>query len=91
VKRHDADAVSLVFGLIFVGLAAGWALARANLVAIGDLQFAGPILLVAAGAVGLVVSLRRGRQGRLADREPVDLRETREAEDTMVLRRPEDD
>jgi hypothetical protein len=85
VKRHEADAVSLVFGLIFVGLAAGWALARANLVAIGDLQFAGPILLIAAGAIGLVVSLRRGR--RTADRQTPG----EDTDETLVLGRPDDD
>lgn len=94
MKRHEADAVSLVFGLIFVGLAAGWALVRADLVALGDLPLAGPILLVAAGAIGLVVSLRRGRrERRLADQEPAEPADgsgTGEQE-TAVLQRPEQD
>jgi hypothetical protein len=89
VKRHEADAVSLVFGLIFVGLAAGWALVRANLVDVADLQFAGPILLVVAGLIGLVVSLRRGRQapGTWQDEPRADSDEP--AEDTVVLHQPE--
>jgi hypothetical protein len=84
VKRHEADAVSLVFGLIFVGLAAGWALSRANLVDFADLQFAGPILLIAAGAIGLIVSLRRGRQAQVA--EPAE--RSGYAGDTVVMDQP---
>jgi hypothetical protein len=87
VKRHDADAVSLVFGLIFLGLAAGWALVKANLVEIADLQFAGPILLVIAGAVGLVVSLRRGRQGQPDDRST---ESSESSDETLALERPEE-
>jgi membrane protein implicated in regulation of membrane protease activity len=87
VKRHDADAVSLVFALIFLGLAAGWSLTKANLVEIADLQLAGPILLVAAGAIGLVVSLRRGRRERTG--EPGESAD--ETEQTVVLDRPDND
>jgi hypothetical protein len=93
VKRHEADAVSLVFGLIFVGLAAGWALVRANLVDVADLQFAGPILLVVAGLIGLVVSLRRGRQapGTWQDEPRADSDERPpDTGDTVVLDRPND-
>jgi hypothetical protein len=93
VKRHEADAVSLVFGLIFVGLAAGWALVRANLVDVADLQFAGPILLVVAGLIGLVVSLRRGRQAPDTwQDEPRPYPDERPPDtgDTVVLDRPND-
>jgi hypothetical protein len=89
VKRHDADAVSLVFGLIFVGLALGWVLVRASVVDVGDLQFAGPILLVLAGAVGLVVSLRRGRRTERLDGWTAD-ELAEDTDETLLLGRRED-
>jgi hypothetical protein len=89
VKRHDADAISLVFGLIFLGLGAGWGLVRANVVEIGDLPFAGPILLVLAGAIGLVVSLRRGQRSQPPVR-PVEEELAEETDETLVLGRRED-
>jgi len=54
-------------------------------VQVGDLPLAGPFLLVVAGAIGLVVSLRRGR--RAADR----LTPGEDTEETLVLGGPDDD
>ena len=62
MRRHEADAVSLVFGLLFLGLAVAWALASANVVDIRDLRFAAPVALVVAGAIGFAMSLRRGHR-----------------------------
>jgi hypothetical protein len=59
MRTHPANVIHLVFGLAFLGIAAAWALTEAGVV---DAR-AGwllPLVLVVAGAVGLVASLTRG-------------------------------
>ncbi len=62
MNRHDTDAVSLAFGIIFVGLAAWWLLGR-----IVDLwaPSAGWLvagLLLLTGTIGLVRAVRSDRR-----------------------------
>jgi uncharacterized membrane protein len=57
-QRHATDVISLLFGLIFAGIVAVWALTGTDLVDIAQLGMVGPVILIAAGAVGLVVALR---------------------------------
>lgn len=54
----------LVFGLVFLGIAATWLVG--NLAGINGpaLAVAGPVILIAAGAIGLVASLLNSRQRR---------------------------
>ncbi|MGH8982689.1 MAG: hypothetical protein ACRDY6_02285 [Acidimicrobiia bacterium] len=59
MKRHDADATSLVFGLLFLALVAAWALGYAGLLQGRDLALLAPAALIGAGLVGLGVSLLR--------------------------------
>lgn len=59
--RHAADVVSLVFGILFSGFTVLWVLHVANVLHHADAWFAGPIVFVAAGAAGLVLSLRANR------------------------------
>ena len=65
--RHETDATSLVFGLIFLGAAAVWALVEADVVSWPDASGFFPVLLVVAGVIGLVSSLRRSRRSRRDD------------------------
>jgi hypothetical protein len=65
--RHDTDATSLVFGLIFLGAAAVWALVEADVVSWPDASGFFPVLLVVAGVIGLVSSVRRSRRSRRDD------------------------
>jgi hypothetical protein len=61
VRRHDVDVFSLVFGLLFVGTALLWGLARHP-----DLALKGwpaPTLLIAVGVAGLLASLAVWRRG----------------------------
>ncbi len=60
MSRHDADAVSLMFGLVLVLAAALFLLA--DLTAL-DLQvrWVGPVALLAVGAGGLAATARRVR------------------------------
>jgi hypothetical protein len=63
--RHATDVVSLVFALIFAGLALYWALVVSDAVSGNDVWWIGPAILVLAGGAGLVLSLRppAGRTG----------------------------
>jgi hypothetical protein len=63
VRRHETDVTSLVFGLVFLGVAALWALVQGNLLSLPDASVLGPAVLVVAGLVGIAVTLRRGRRG----------------------------
>ncbi len=60
--RHATDAISLVFGTIFAGIALVCLLHSTNVIDLGQLWLAGPVTLVAAGAVGLVAAMRTQRQ-----------------------------
>lgn len=64
MRRHDLDVTSLVFGLIFLGVAATWALVQTELVTLPDLSLLGPAVLIVAGVVGLAATLAKGRRGR---------------------------
>jgi hypothetical protein len=61
-QRHATDVVSLVFGTIFAGFTVLWLLYLAGGLDIHQAWWAGPIVLVVAGAAGLVTSLRPSRQ-----------------------------
>jgi hypothetical protein len=57
-QRHATDVISLIFGIIFAGIFAVWALTGADVIDLGQVGLAGPAILIAAGAVGLAVALR---------------------------------
>jgi uncharacterized membrane-anchored protein len=63
VRRHDTDAISLLFGLLFLGVVAmlGVLATHASRSAV-HLGFA--IVLLGAGAAGLAASLHRHREPR---------------------------
>lgn len=62
--RHPLSISYLVAGLVFLGVAASWALRQAGVVDAGDSSWLFPLTLVVVGAIGLVASLassaRRG-------------------------------
>jgi len=55
--------MSLVFGLVFLGVAALWALVQSDLLSLPDASVFGPAVLVVAGLIGIAVTLRRGNRG----------------------------
>jgi hypothetical protein len=63
VRRHETDVTSLVFGLVFLGVAGLWALVVSDVLSLPDASVVGPGVLVVAGLVGIAVTLRRGRRG----------------------------
>lgn len=65
----------LVIGLLFLGLAAAWAVVSFGLVTPDRLTVLGPGLLIVAGVAGLVASLmtaRRGSRTRASGYDDVD-------------------
>lgn len=62
-QRQPVSVVHLVMGLVFLGTAALWGLHAAGVVESVELQWLAPLVLVVAGAAGLVASLVRARRG----------------------------
>lgn len=58
---HPTDAVSLVAGLVFLGVVGNWALLETGLLAAASLTWLIPVTLVLAGLVGLLVTWRAER------------------------------
>lgn len=61
MKRHPIDVVSLVFGLVFLGVAVLWGSTGRSIVDGSGWRL--PVLLIVAGTTGLLVSLRGRRDG----------------------------
>ncbi len=58
MQRHSSDVVSLVAGLIFLGIAGRWALGGTDLVP-GNGGWLIPLILIAAGVAGLLSARQR--------------------------------
>ena len=57
-QRHAVDVISLVFGVIFAGFTAVWLLQLSGAIDHEQAWVVGPVVLMAAGAAGLVAALR---------------------------------
>lgn len=64
MAKHDTDVTSLVFGVLFLGLAGISALVRHHVLTLPAASVVAPVVLVLAGAVGLGLTLRRGARQR---------------------------
>ena len=60
--HRPRDTVSLVSGLLFVGIAALFLVGDLTVLRV-EARWAAPALLIASGLLGLVASLRRSRRG----------------------------
>lgn len=60
MAKHETDVTSLVFGLLFLGLAGLWALVQYDVLTLPTASVVAPVVLVAAGVAGLLLTLRRG-------------------------------
>ncbi len=56
--RHATDVISLVAGTIFAGFTAVWILTLTDTIDANQAWLGGPIILIAAGALGLAAALR---------------------------------
>ncbi len=66
IRSHSTDLVSLVAGVLFLGIVGTWALERADLFA-GIRGWLLPLLLVGVGVYGLVGARPRRRQDQASD------------------------
>lgn len=57
---HPVNITQLVVGLVFLGVAGTWALVASGTLATDQLGWVLPLLLVAAGTVGLVAVVAKG-------------------------------
>lgn len=62
----------LVFGLIFLGIAAVWAIGKATDANLGHTAVGLPAVLIIAGVVGLVAAVAGSRQRRPGAPEPIE-------------------
>ena len=65
-RTYPLNVSYLVVGLVFLGLAASWALKEAGVVDLAEVRWLFPLTLVLAGVIGLVAMAAKG----LARREP---------------------
>lgn len=86
MSTRPVSIAHLVFGLIFLGAAALWAIGAATDADAPDLAVAAPIILIGAGAIGLVgivVNARKARPRTAPDVTTTDLDEN--GSDTLVI------
>lgn len=61
---HPLNVSYLVVGLVFLGIAASWALREAGVVDLGDVRWLLPATLVTAGLIGVVAMAAKGLSRR---------------------------
>lgn len=64
MKRHPVNVVSLVFGLLFLGVSAMWGLVHYDMMGAGGIEIAVPVMLVSIGLAGLMASISKLRSTR---------------------------
>lgn len=62
-RTHPLNVSYLVVGLVFLGLAASWALREAGVIDLAEARWLFPTTLVVAGLVGLVAMTAKGLSG----------------------------
>lgn len=72
MKRHDFDALSLVFGLLFVAGTCWWAIYQAVGSSGIPISLAVAITLVVIGIAGLLTAIPRRRSGTPVEPAPAD-------------------
>ena len=58
-RRHPLEITPLVFGLVFLGIVTGWALFETGVLTGASTAWVLPVVLIAAGALGLVLAAVR--------------------------------
>ena len=60
MRTHPVNVTHLVVGLVFLGIAGSWALRESGTIDRDGFQWLLPLILVVAGAAGLVASVAKG-------------------------------
>ena len=66
-QRHSLEIGPLVFGLVFLGVVAAWGLFELGVVTAADTAWILPIVLIGAGALGVVLALTKPRRTEARD------------------------
>ncbi|MGH3366655.1 MAG: hypothetical protein ACRDOY_05585 [Nocardioidaceae bacterium] len=69
-ERHPVEIGPLVFGLVFLGIVVVWALFELEVVRSADAAWIIPVVLIAAGALGVVLAATKPRRSGPAE-QPV--------------------
>jgi hypothetical protein len=64
--RHPLDIAPLVFGLIFLGVVVAWGLFELDVIDVGDAAWILPVVLLAAGTLGIALAATKPRRTRTA-------------------------
>jgi len=78
LQRHATDVIALVSGTIFAGLAVVWILMLSETIDIEQAWIGGPVILIVAGVLGLLVTLT-------PNRTPVPVQELEEDSDAASV------
>ena len=70
MKTHPLNVSYLVVGLVFLGIAGSWALRASGVVDLDETRWLLPLILVAAGVVGLVAFAAKGVRSRTSAGDP---------------------
>lgn len=68
-QRHPLDIGALVFGLIFLGAVGAWTLFELDVVSGDDAAWLLPFVLIAAGALGVVLAVTKERRAPDSEQE----------------------
>jgi hypothetical protein len=61
-ERHPLEIGPLVFGLVFLGIVTAWGLFELGLVSGADAAWILPVVLIAAGALGIALAATKDRR-----------------------------
>jgi hypothetical protein len=75
MKPHRTDAVSLIFGTIFLIVVLWWLLGRTVSIGLPTLGWATAVVLIVLGGLGLVGALRGGREPARKDTDADDAKD----------------
>jgi hypothetical protein len=70
IRTHPLNVSYLVIGLVFLGISGSWALRQTGVVAVDEIRWLLPLMLVAAGVIGLIAFAAKSVSRR--DSTPVD-------------------
>lgn len=80
LHRHATDVIALVSGTIFAGLSIVWLLTLTDTIDLEQAWIGGPVILIIAGVLGLLVALTPSRPSAPAPPDTIDDEPTQSAD-----------